>query len=133
MGTREGPGVAGDADLQALHDVARAYLESWLDGDGPRMRTALSPLLAKRGIEYGADNVPTGLEHVDAEYMVASAGRGPRPQFDRTCEIAILDVADNIASVKVTSHPFIDYLHLARLDGRWSIVNALYENRDPGQ
>jgi len=118
-----------DADQEALRDVARAYLESWLDGDGERMRSALSTSLAKRGLDYGPDGTPIGLHHLDAEYMVASAGRGPRPQFARTCTITILDVADSIASVKVASEPFIDYLHLAKLDGRWSIVNALYENR----
>jgi hypothetical protein len=119
------------ADEEALRDVACEYLESWLDGDGERMRSALSPSLAKRGLDYGPDYKPTGLHHLDAEYMVASAARGPRPQFERTCTITILDVADNIASVKVASDPFIDYLHVAKLDGRWSIVNALYEDRHP--
>lgn len=99
--------------------------------DVGRMRSALSPLLAKRGLEYGPDAAPTGLHHLDADYMVASAARGPRRQFERTCEITILDVADSIASVKVKSEPFIDYLHLAKFDGRWSIVNVLYEDRQP--
>jgi len=44
--------------------------------------------------------------------------------------ITVLDIADNIASVKVLSEPFVDYLHLAKLDGRWSIVNVLYEDRE---
>ena len=43
----------------------------------------------------------------------------------------MLDLADNIASVTVVSEPFVDYLHLAKLDGRWSIVNVLYEDREP--
>jgi hypothetical protein len=122
----------GVADEQAISDVARAYLESWLDGDGERMRSSLSPMLAKRGLDYGADQRPTGLHHLDTDYMVASAARGPRPQFARTCTVTILDVADNIASVKVASEPFIDYLHLVKLDGRWSIANVLYEDRHPG-
>ena len=119
------------ADEAAIRDVARAYLESWLDGDGERMRGALHPMLAKRGLDYGSDLSPTGVHHLDTEYMAASAARGPRPQFGRAIEIAILDFADNIASVKVVSEPFVDYLHLAKLDGRWSIVNALYEDRSP--
>ena len=61
--------------------------------------------------------------------MVASAARGPRPQYRRDVEVRILDVADNVASVKVLSEPFVDYLHLARIDGRWWIVNVLYEDR----
>jgi hypothetical protein len=117
------------SDETAIRDVARAYLESWLDGEPERMRTALHPMLAKRGLDYGPDSAPTAVHHLDTDDMVESAGRGPRRQFGRTCEITILDLADNVASVKVVSEPFIDYLHLAKLEGRWSIVNALYEAR----
>lgn len=118
-----------ERDESAIREVARAYLESWLDGDGERMRAALHPMLAKRGLDYGPDSTPTAVHHLDTDYMVESAARGPRRQFARTCEITILDLADNVASVKVVSEPFIDYLHLAKLEGRWSIVNALYEDR----
>ena len=41
----------------------------------------------------------------------------------------MLDIADSIASAKVISEPFVDYLHLAKLDGRRPIVNVLYEDR----
>ncbi len=120
-----------EADEEALRNVTRAYLESWLDGDGERMRGSLHPDLAKRGLDYAADGTPSGVHHLTADYMEGSAAKGPRPQFARTCEITVLDLADNIASVKVVSEPFVDYLHLGKLDGRWSIVNVLYEDRAP--
>lgn len=118
-----------ETDEEAIRSVARAYLESWLDGDGEGMRGTLHPDLAKRGLDYAADRKPSGLHHLTAEYMERSAGSGPRRQFGRTCDITV-DVADNIASAKVVSEPFVDYLHLAKLDGRWSIVNVLYEDRE---
>ena len=117
-------------DEEAIRNVARAYLESWLDGDGERMLGALHADLAKRGLEYAADRTPSGVHHLTAEYLERSAANGPRPQFARTCEVTVLDVADSIASAKVVSEPFVDYLHLAKLDGRWSIVNVLYEDRE---
>lgn len=112
--------------------MARGYLESWLDGDGERMRGAVHPMLAKRGFDRDPAGTPSGVHHLDAPSMVASAARGPRRRFDRSCEITILDVGTDIASVKVVSEPFVDYLHLVRLHGRWSIVNALYEERQHG-
>ena len=115
----------------AIGEVARAYLESWLDGDGERMRSALHPMLAKRGLDYGPGASPTGLHHLETAYMIDSAGRGPRPQYGREIEVTILDLADNVASVKVVSEPFVDYLHLAKFEGRWWIVNVLYEDRQP--
>lgn len=120
-----------EPDTEAIHNVARAYLESWLDGDGERMRGSLHPDLAKRGLDYAAGRTPSSVHHLTADYMKESAAKGPRPQYARTCDITVLDLADNIASVKVVSEPFVDYLHLAKLDGRWSIVNVLYEDREP--
>jgi len=120
-----------ETDVASIRAVATAYLESWLDGDGERMRGALHRDLAKRGLDYTADRRPSGVHHLTAEYMEQSAANGPRPQFARTHKITVLDIADNIASVKVVSEPFVDYLHLAMLDGRWSIVNVLYEDREP--
>ena len=121
---------AQDNDEEAIRRVATAYLESYLDGDGERMRGALHPDLAKRGLDYAADLRPSGVHHLTAEDMTRIAAKGPRPQFARTCEVTVLDIADSIASAKVVSQAFVDYLHLAKLDGRWSIVNALYEDRE---
>ena len=118
-----------ESDEGAIRQVARAYLESWLDGDAERMRAALHPMLAKRGLDDGPDSTPATVHHLDTDYMIESAGRGPRRQFGRAIEITILDLADNVASVKVVSEPFIDYLHLVKLDGGWSILNVLYEDR----
>lgn len=97
-----------EADEEAIREVARAYLESWLDGDGERMRGALHPELAKRGFDYGPDSVPAGIHNLGAEHMVASAARGPRDRYGRTCEITVLDMTDDIASLKLVSEPFID-------------------------
>ena len=119
-----------ETDEKSIRTVATAYLESWLDGDGDRMRSALHPDLAKRGLDYAADGSVSGVHHLTAEHMETSAARGPRRQFARTCQVTVLDIADNIASVKVVSEPFIDYLHLAKLDDRWSIVNVLYKDRE---
>ena len=94
-------------------------------------RGSLHADLAKRGLDYASDRSASGVHHLTADYTAENAGKGPRPQFARTCEISVLDLADNIASVKVVSEPFVDYLHLAKLGGRWSIVNVLYEDREP--
>jgi hypothetical protein len=39
----------------------------------------------------------------------------------------ILDVYENAASVKVVASDWIDYLHLAKWNGSWKIVNVLWE------
>ena len=42
-------------------------------------------------------------------------------------DVTILDVFENSASVKVVASDWIDYLHIARWNGRWVIVNVLWE------
>ena len=42
-------------------------------------------------------------------------------------DVTILDIYENAASVKVVAGAWIDYLHVARSDGRWQIVNVLWE------
>jgi hypothetical protein len=123
--------TAASADEQAIHDVPRAYLEAWLDGDGERMRSA-PRRLSPTGVSMMRQ---TPLRQASTIWTLSTwsgAARGPRRQFERTCSVEILDLADNIASARVTSQPFIDYLHLAKLDGRWSIVNVLDDDRHPG-
>ena len=33
----------------------------------------------------------------------------------------------NAASVKLEMHDWIDYMHMSKMDGRWVIVNVLWE------
>ena len=58
--------------------------------------------------------------------IVASA-RGPVPEDQRQSDVTILDVFENVASVKVVASTWIDYLHIGRVDGEWKIINVLWE------
>jgi hypothetical protein len=71
-------------------------------------------------IEATARDIPPWLERV--------RGRGPI-HISRDCDVRVLDVFRNIATVLVLSKPFMDYLHIARFGERWLIVNVLYEER----
>ena len=47
--------------------------------------------------------------------------------FGRMLDGAMSD--EDIATVRVESPWFIDHLQLARLDGRWVVVNALWRRK----
>ncbi len=49
------------------------------------------------------------------------------PKEKQLKDVSILDVFENAASVKIVASDWIDYLHLARSNGRWVIVNVLWE------
>jgi hypothetical protein len=113
------------ADVEAITAVATEYFQSWFAGDGDRIRACLHPELAKRTPrEPGAALL--ALHYDPAESLVADTANGRGRAFDPAQEVTVLDVFRDIATVKVRSEPFVEYLHLARFGDRWLIVNALY-------
>ena len=121
-------------DVAAITAVARDYIEGWLDGDEARMRRCLHPELVKRTIYRDPATGDWRLGHpADAEMMVGwtRAGEGRTAVAEeRTFEITIDHVFRHIAAVRVQSAPYMDYLHVAKLDDRWFIANALWELRE---
>lgn len=49
------------------------------------------------------------------------------PKEKQQKDVTILDVYENAASVKVVAVDWIDYLHMAKFNGRCVIVNVLWE------
>ena len=41
----------------------------------------------------------------------------------------ILDIYENASSARVDAGDWVDFLHLAKWNGRWVIVNVLWEMR----
>ncbi len=113
----------------AIRQAALDYIEGWYGGDAARMERALHPELAKRIVR--ADS--TGgdwISSMGASQLIAGsrAGFGQEvPAAERKTLVTILDVFGNTASAKIDAGAWIDYLHLARVNGRWVIVNVLWE------
>lgn len=117
------------ADSAAIRETALNYVEGWYAGDGERMRSALHPDLAKR-ISMRRDDGTWQLQSMTADELVAGTARGGgqrTPEAQRQRDVVILDIFGNVASVRATMSGWIDYMHLARVDGRWQIVNVLWE------
>ena len=115
------------AGIQA---TALCYIEGWYTGDAERVARAVHPMLAKRIAEPGAGG-RTRVEHMTANELVAGArrGGGRRTPGARRSEVRVLDVFGDAASVRVDADSWIDYLQMARVDGRWQIVNVLWALR----
>jgi hypothetical protein len=116
------------ADSTAIRATAMDYIEGFYTGDGDRMERALHPELAKRIVEQRADG--SVLHNMTAEELIAGTRRGGgkmMPPERKQMDVTILDIYRNAASVKIVAGDWIDYLHLARFDGRWVIVNVLWE------
>ena len=63
--------------------------------------------------------------------LAANYNKDGRVPKDAVKEIVFLDVLDQTASVKLVAHWGIDYLHLAKYDGKWKIINVLRQSHPP--
>jgi major membrane immunogen (membrane-anchored lipoprotein) len=122
---KEGNALMDDTDM--IMKAVSDYVEGWYEADGERMARALHPKLAKRGMS------PEGeIWDVNRDWMVEATGRGQgridEPGTGKK-EITILARTPTIASVKLVSNQFDDYLHLQKAGGEWRIINALWDYR----
>jgi len=118
------------ADAAAIKQTALDYIEGWYEGDAERMERALHPELAKRIVRTDAKTGRSGLGQMSAMSLVQgtrSGGGKQTPKEKQQRDVTILDVFENAASVKVVASDWIDYLHMAKWNGRWVIVNVLWE------
>lgn len=122
--------LARREDLKAIEQTILDYIEGFYEGDAARMECAIHPELAKRiarrdpesGRGYFAEMSALALMQLTRQ----KADR-PTPLAERQREIAIFDIFENSASARMTASSWVDYLHLSRLNGRWVIVNVLWE------
>ena len=115
------------ADSGGIRQAALDYIEGYYTGDGARMERALHPELAKRIVRTN-DNGVSQFGNMSAMTLVQAtrAGGGTKiPEADRHKEVKILDIYQNAASARIYASGWVDYLHLAKWNGRWVIVNVL--------
>jgi hypothetical protein len=115
------------ADLESIERAATDYIEAWLTGDADRMADCLHPDLTKRSIDIDAANGRHSVNAMTHRDMVEAtrAGRGTKRR--RGYEVTILGAFRNVATAKVDSAAYVDYLHIGRFEDRWRIVNVLWE------
>ncbi|HMG73547.1 MAG TPA: nuclear transport factor 2 family protein [Pyrinomonadaceae bacterium] len=117
------------ADATAIKQTALDYIEGWYEGNAERMERALHPELAKRIVRTSPEGY-SRLDQMSAMSLVLGTRRGGgknTPADKQQKDVTILDVYENAASVKVVASDWIDYLHMAKFNGRWVIVNVLWE------
>lgn len=130
-----GPAAAQtSADSTAIRATALDYVEGWYQGNPERMGRALHPELVKRIVVSDTATGRSVLQSMGASALVNGTRRGygkSTPKDRQQKEVSILDIFNHAASVKAVMADWIDYLQMAKVDGRWVIVNVLWE-RKPG-
>ena len=104
-----------DEDVAA---VVRDYFEGWFDGDVGRM-----DLVKRRaGEQLGITTRQRMLE-------LTAAGEGKDDRGDGTLEVEVDEVRGEIASARVRSAVYDEFVHLVRTSYGWKIANTVWRLR----
>lgn len=117
-----------EATKKAVTATALDYMDGAHSGDAARIERAIHPELTKVSIR----RMPTGRDALrktgyTSLIELVRANSVALPEEERNIEVTIFAVRENLASVKVTSSSFYDYLLLAEIDGEWKLINALWK------
>ena len=126
-------GVYGqtDADREAIKRTALNYAEGWYEGNADKMESALSPDLAKRIVNTNSQG-QSGLGQMTAMRLVQATRGGSgkeTPKEQQQKDVTILDVFGGAATVKLEMRDWIDYMHIGKVNGKWVVINVLWENK----
>jgi Putative lumazine-binding len=131
-----GPAAAQTpGDSAAIRATVLDYAEGWYTGDAERMSRAVHPELVKRIVVADTATRKSVLQNMGASALVNGTRHGygkTTPKDRQEKDVTILDIFGNAASAKANMADWIDYLQLAKVDGRWVIVNVLWEKK-PGR
>lgn len=124
-----------DADRAGVRQAALDYLEGFYQGDSTRFVRSIRPDVYKYGFwrrrdstTYAPERMTWAQFHAFANKVKASNRQAPATAPK---EVALLDVQDQTAAVKVTAYWGTDYLLLGKYDGRWMIVEILWQSYPP--
>ena len=124
------------ADRAAVRQAALDYVEALYEVDTSRVVRSVHPALTKYGY-YRADGTYRGgaMTYDELKQLALRWNRDPRRVDPETAvkEVVVFDVLDKTASAKVVAHWGVDYMHLAKVDGRWLIRNILWQSPPPGE
>ena len=115
-------------EVEAIEKAALDYIEGAFSGDATRMEQALHPELNKVIPIKVPQTGKTMLNKMGATMLIEGtrAKMGLLPKEKRNIVVTVLDVMEDIAMVKVLSAMYYDYLQMAKLEGKWKIINVLW-------
>jgi hypothetical protein len=108
------------------------YVEGFYEGDTAKLVRSIRPEVTKYGFFLPRDSTRYAGEPMSFQQMLDYArnvkARGRPTPATAPKQVDILDVADQTAAAKLTAWWGIDYVQLAKYDGKWMILHVLWQS-----
>src|SRR5437764_6238662 len=115
-------------DSAAVQATVRNYIEAYYRGDAPRMQASLDSHYLKHMI-HGTIPIreKTGSQMVEE---VRTHGPADIPEAQKTESISVLDISGNIASAKLATPHWVDYMTLPKSGGNWKVLAVVQRSEN---
>ena len=121
-----------NADKEAVRQAVLDYVEGIYNVEPARIERSVHPNLAKLGFYRppadAAYRPGSRMAFLQLVEIAKTYNKDGQLRKDPRKEIAIYDVLEQTATVKLTAEWGIDYMHLAKFEGKWMIVNVLWQS-----
>lgn len=112
----------------AVAAVAQNYMDAYYTADAARMQKAVHPDFHKRTLQTVNGHTEISEDSVQSMVEGVRLGSGKEiPAAERVQKIEVLDVYRDVASVKVVTGRWIDYMHLSKLNGEWRVLDVVLQ------
>jgi hypothetical protein len=119
----------GKSDREGVIDAVRDYVDGLYEADTGKIERSVAKYLAKRGYYTNKGANQEATMTYDQLVQLTKRWKSSQTITESTPKnIVVLDVLDKIASAKLEAKWGIDYFHLAKLNGRWTIINVLWQD-----
>lgn len=126
-----GPVRAEDEDREAVERAVLDYVEAFYEMRPELLERSVHADLAKFGFwrrpgdeEYRGS--PMSFEQ--AVTVAKTWNRDGRAGDDAPKKVEVFDVLDQTAAAKLTALWGVDYMHLAKFEGEWKILQVLWQS-----
>lgn len=115
-------------ESSAVTAVARNYMDSYYTADPARMQRSLHPQFHKHTLKTVNGQMKISDDTVQSMIEGVRLGSGKAiPKNERVRDVQVLDIYKDVASVKVVTGRWIDYMHLSRFNGEWRVLDVVLQ------
>lgn len=129
------PSPQQSTEREAVRRAALDYLEGFYEGDSSKIARSVRPDVRKAGYYKGRDATSYTAEEMPfadfLSYVRNFRSNNRTTPATAPREVIVGEVNDQTATAKVVAWWGIDYLHLAKYDGTWMIVNVIWQSPPP--
>lgn len=115
-------------DQKQIQEAITNYVNAFYEADTTKAYESIVRDLAKRGYYTQGGQIKEAKMNFEQLVTLAQRWKNSQDLSAAPKKITVFEILDKIATAKVEAKWGIDYFHLAKINGKWMIVNVLWQD-----